>query len=122
MMMAVDGELSPSATLIEHEAEAVIEAVEPEPDPASEPVEPVGSKSAAVRYERDRIDKWIRDHLSQLAVRFLPALPPAFRRRRRVDGGRELRRGSAGRYHQSCHDAWRAGQEAAARQALGLEG
>ena len=26
----VDGELSPSATLIEHEAEAVIEAIEPE--------------------------------------------------------------------------------------------
>ena len=34
-----------------------------EPDPAPEPVEPVVVEFAAVRYERERIDAWIRNRL-----------------------------------------------------------
>ena len=63
-MMAVEGELSPPATLIEHAAAV---ASEPEPDLLPSPMEPLSvvpdPESAAVRYERERIDKWIRDHL-----------------------------------------------------------
>ena len=79
------------------------------------------ARLAAVRYERDRIDKWIRDHLV-----VNPNVVGCQRCRRPIIAGdrwTETSNGEArGRYHQACYDAWRAGQEAAARQALGLEG
>ena len=156
----VDGELSPSATLIEHEAEAVIEAIEPEPPSPPTPtpahiellrlrpdkadafdakfgvgaaakilgvevddffdqVDP--ARLAAVRYERDRIDKWIRDHLV-----VNPNVVGCQRCRRPIIAGdrwTETSNGETrGRFHQACYDAWRTEREAAARQALGLEG
>ena len=79
------------------------------------------ARVAAVRYERDRIDKWIRDHLV-----VNPNVVGCQRCRRPIIAGdrwTETSNGEArGRYHQACYDAWRAGQEAAARQALGLAG
>jgi len=79
------------------------------------------ARLAAVRYERDRIDKWIRDHLV-----VNPNVVGCQRCRRPIIAGdrwTETSNGETrGRYHQACYDAWRAGQEAAARCALGLEG
>ena len=106
----VEGELSPAATLIEHEAEAVIEAIEPSrpspPTPTPRPhraccgfpsrqggclrrrsalarrrrswgvevdrafsTRSIRLLPAAVRYERDRIDAWDRNHLVVLSER-----------------------------------------------------
>jgi hypothetical protein len=49
------------AVLIEYApASAEPGVVECEPDPAPEPVEPVVVEFAAARYERERIDAWIR--------------------------------------------------------------
>jgi hypothetical protein len=49
----VDGELSPSATLIEHEAEAVIEAIEPEPP---SPPTPTPAHIELLRLRPDKAD------------------------------------------------------------------
>ena len=79
------------------------------------------ARLAAVRYERDRIDKWIRDHLV-----VNPNVVGCQRCRRPIIAGdrwTETSNGETrGRYHQACYDAWRTEREAAARQALGLKG
>jgi hypothetical protein len=79
------------------------------------------ARLAAVRYERDRIDKWIRDHLV-----VNPNVVGCQHCRRPIIAGdrwTETSNGEArGRYHQACYAAWRDEREAAARQALGLEG
>ena len=52
------------SVLIDHApAAAEPSVVESEPDPAPEPVEPVVVESAAARYERERVDAWIRNRL-----------------------------------------------------------
>jgi hypothetical protein len=116
----LEGEVATPAVLIEHAAPV---ASEPQPV-ASSPLEALSvvpePESAAVRYERERIDKWIRDHLV-----VNPNVVGCQRCHRPIIAGdrwTETSNGETrGRYHQACYDAWRAGQEAAARQALGLE-
>jgi hypothetical protein len=111
-----------AATMIEHAA-----AVEPEPEPqpvASSPLEAPSvvpePESAAVRYERERIDAWIRNRLIAypLAACLLcrkPIAPGA--------AWEEVSNGEArARFHRTCHAEWRTEREAAARQAQGLKG
>jgi hypothetical protein len=62
-MVAIEGEVATPAVLIEHAA-----AVASEPEPAAPtPMEALSvvpePESAAVRYERERIDAWIRNRL-----------------------------------------------------------
>jgi hypothetical protein len=77
------------------------------------------ARLAAVRYERDRIDKWIRDHLV-----VNPNVVGCQRCRRPIIAGDKWTEASNGearaRFHRDCHAEWRAEQETAARQALGL--
>jgi len=120
----LEGEVTTPATMIEHAAAV---ASEPEPEPAaSSPMEALSvvpePESAAVRRERERIDAWIRNRI----VSYPLAL--CFRCRKPVVAGQDWREawngdtGTRARFHQGCHGEWRAEQEAAARQALGLEG
>jgi hypothetical protein len=108
----LDGQVVTPAVLIEHAAE-----VEPEPAPEPASVEP---EPAAVRYERERIDAWIRNRLIDypLATCLLCRTP--------IIAGQDWQEVSNGearaRFHRACHIEWRSSQEAAARQALGLEG
>ena len=78
------------------------------------------AETAAVRYERDRIDAWIRNRLIDYP------LASCLRCRRPIvagAGGRRFRTARRrARFHRACHAEWRAEREAAARQALGLEG
>jgi hypothetical protein len=112
----IEGELSLPATMLEHAA-----AVEPEPE--HEPVVPDPAPPGpdpAVRYERERIDAWIRNRLIAYP------LASCLLCRKPISAGQDWQEASNGearvRFHQSCHIAWRSEREAAARQALGLEG
>ena len=118
----LEGEVATLAVLIEHAA-----AVASEPEPvASSPMEALSvvpePESAAVRRERERIDAWIRNRLIAYP------LASCFGCRKPIVaglGGRRFRTAiqTRGRvFIATCHAEWRAGQEAAARQALGLEG
>jgi hypothetical protein len=110
----VEGELSLPAPMIEHAA-----AVEPELDPAPVVSSPP-PEDPAVRYERERIDAWIRNRLIAypLAACFLCRKPIA-----RGAAWEEVSNGEArARFHRTCHAYWRTERESAARQALGLEG
>ena len=75
-----------------------------------------------VRYERERVDAWIRNRLIAYP------LASCFGCRKPIVVGAAWEEVSNGdtnaraRFHRACHVQWRAGQEAAARQALGLEG
>jgi hypothetical protein len=122
----LEGEVATPAVLIEHAA-AVASEPELEPGPAaSSPMEALSvvpePESAAVRYERERIDAWIRNRLIDW--------PPAscLRCRKPIIAGAAWEEVSNGdtnaraRFHRACHAAWRNEGEAAARQALGLEG
>jgi hypothetical protein len=110
------------AVLIEHAAAV---ASEPEPEPAaSSPMETPSvvpePESAAVRRKREMIEAWIRDRLIDY-----PLAACLLCRRPFVAGAawEEVSNGEArARFHRACHDEWRAEREAAARQALGLEG
>jgi hypothetical protein len=112
----VEGHLAQRSPMIEHEAAEPIEASEPEPAVIEAP-EP---ESAAARYERERIDAWIRARLIDYP------LASCFGCRKPIVAGRaweEVSNGEAkARFHRTCHAEWRAEQEAAARQARGFEG
>ena len=77
---------------------------------------------AAVRYERERIDTWIRNHLIAYP------LASCFGCRKPIVAGTAWEEVSNGdinaraRFHRTCHAEWRTEREAAARQALGLAG
>jgi hypothetical protein len=108
--------------LIEHAA-----AVASEPEPAAPtPMEALSvvpePESAAARYEREQIAAWIRNHLISYPLdRCLCCRLP-------IIAGQDWQEVSNGdtnvraRFHRTCHAEWRTEQEAAARQALGLEG
>jgi hypothetical protein len=115
----IEGALAAAATMIEHAA-----AVETEPAPepvASSPMEAVPEpESAAVRYERERIDAWIRNRLINYP------LASCLLCRKPIIAGQDWQEVSNGdtnaraRFHRTCHAEWRTEREAAARQALGL--
>ena len=78
-------------------------------------------ESAAVRYERERIDAWIRNASSLIRS------PPVCRCRMPFIVGQEWQEVSNGEARARVFIAlvyaeWRTEREAAARQALGLEG
>jgi hypothetical protein len=111
----IEGELSLPATMLEHAAEV-------EPEPEHEPVVPDPAPPGpdpAVRYERERIDAWIRNRLVDYP------LAACLRCRKPIIAGQDWQEASNGgarsRFHRDCHAEWRAEWEAAARQALGLE-
>jgi hypothetical protein len=112
----IEGELSLPATMLEHAA-----AVEPEHEPVVPDPAPPGP-DPAIRYERERIDAWIRNRLIAYP------LASCFGCRKPIVAGAAWEEVSNGdtnaraRFHRDCHAEWRAEQEAAARQALGLEG
>jgi hypothetical protein len=121
----LEGEVATPAVLIEHAAAAVASEPEPEPEPvASSPTEVVPEpEAAAVRYERARIDKWIKDRLLNWPLSSCPHCRRPFVAGdawEEVASFAEVR--ARARFHRSCHAAWRAERELAARQALGLEG
>jgi hypothetical protein len=109
--------------MIEHEHQ---DAIAPDPEPVAPDVDAEHAPSlpepepAAVRYERERIDAWIRNRLIAYP------LASCLRCRRPFVAGaawEEVSNGEArARFHRSCYAEWRAEREAAARQALGLEG
>ena len=116
----LEGEVATPAVLIEHAA-----AVASEPEPAaSTPMEALSvvpePESAAVRYERERIDAWIRNRLIAYP------LASCLLCRKPIIAGQDWQEVSNGearaRFHRTCHAEWRTEREAAARQALGLEG
>jgi hypothetical protein len=112
----VEGELTSPAQMIEHEA-APVEASEPEPS-VVEP--PPALESAAVRYEQEQIDSWIRARLIAYP------LAVCFRCRTPFVAGAAWEEVSKGevraRFHRTYHAEWRTEREAAARQGLGLAG
>ena len=119
----LEGEVTTPAAMIEHEHQDAI-ACDPEPvapDVGDEhaPTSPA-SESPAVRYERERIDAWIRNRLIAYP------LASCFGCRKPICVGQEWQEVSNGearaRFHRTCHAEWRTEREAAARQALGLEG
>jgi hypothetical protein len=124
----LEGELAAPAVLLERqdeapefevksepEAESESESVASEPEPAAVEPEP-----AAVRYERERIDAWIRNRLINWP------LASCLRCRKPIVAGQDWQEASNGearaRFHRACHIEWRSERETAARQALGLEG
>ena len=116
----LEGEVATPAVLIEHAA-----TVAPEPEPAApSPMEALSvvpePESAAVRCEREQVDAWIRNRLIAYP------LASCLRCRKPFVAGaawEEVSNGGArARFHRACHAEWRAEREAAARQALGLEG
>jgi hypothetical protein len=116
----LEGEAATHAVLIEHAAAVVFEA-----DPAaSSPMEVLSvlpePESAAVHYERERVDAWIRNRL--IAYPFASCLLC----RKPIIAGQDWQEVSNGearaRFHGTCHAEWRTEREAAARQALGLQG
>jgi hypothetical protein len=110
------------AAMIAHEHQ---DAVAPAPEPVApdvlaehEPTLPA-PELAAVRYERERIDAWIRNRLIAYP------LASCLLCRKPIIAGQVWQEASNGearaRFHRACHIEWRSSQEAAARQALGLE-
>jgi hypothetical protein len=108
-------------SVVPEQAAAV--AFEPEPVPSS-PMEALSvvpePEPAAVRHERERIDAWIKSRL----INYPPA--SCLLCRKPIIAGQDWQEVSNGearaRFHRICHAEWLAEQEAAARQALGLEG
>jgi hypothetical protein len=118
----IEGEVAIPAVLIEHAA-----AVASEPEPAAPtPMEALSvvpePESPAARYERERIDAWIRNRLIAYP------LASCLLCRKPIIAGQDWQEVSNGdtnaraRFHRTCHAEWRTEREAAARQALGLEG
>ena len=113
---AIEGELAHRAPMIET-GSAEEPVVVPEPMPALEPAPAL--PDPAVRYERERIDAWIRNRLVDYP------LAACLRCRKPIIAGQDWHEVSNGearaRFHRTCHAEWLAEREAAARQALGLE-
>ena len=116
----LQGEVATPAVLIEHAA-----AVASEPERVASSTMEVRlivpePESAAIRRERERIEAWIRNRLVDYPLAACLRCRGPF-----VAGAawEEVSNGEArARFHRACHAEWRAGWEAAARQALGLEG
>ena len=116
----VEGELAPPATMIGHET-AVIEEPEPAVVEAIEPVPPPPAPEfAAARYERERVAAWICARLTPYPMErcCYCRLPFNVGQQWQEMANDEVRV----RFHAACHSEWFSGREAAARQALGLEG
>ena len=115
----VEGELAPRATMIGHET-AAIEEPEPAVVVAIEPVSrPPAPEFAAARYERERIDVWIRGRLIAYPVeRCCHCRLPFVAGQQWQEAANDVVRV---RFHGACHAEWRDEREEAARQALGLE-
>ena len=103
----LEGEVATPAAMIEHAATV---ASEPEPEPAaSSPMEALSvvpePESAAVRYERERIDAWIRNRLIAYP------LASCLRCRKPIVAGQDWQEVSNGearaRFHRTCHAEWR---------------
>jgi hypothetical protein len=116
---SIDGAVVEPSVLLEHAVDTGVvdgpvavepTAVEPERVP----------ESASVRYERERIDAWIRNRLIAYP------LASCLRCRTPIVVAQDWQEASNGearaRFHRTCHAEWRAEREAAARQALGLDG
>jgi hypothetical protein len=116
----VEGELAPSATMIGHET-AAIEEPEPPVVEASEPVPPPPApESAAARYERERVAAWVRARLTPYPTdRCCYCRLPFNVGQQWQEAANDAVRI---RFHAACYAEWRTEREAAARQALGLEG
>jgi hypothetical protein len=116
----VEGELAPPATMIGHETAAieepepaVVEAIEPVPPPPT-------SESAAARYERERVAAWVRARLTPYPMdRCCNCRLPFNVGQQWQEVANDAVRV---RFHAACYAEWRGEREAAARQALGLEG
>ena len=115
----LEGEVTEPRAMIGHTAEAEAE-LQPEADP--DVPAPAALPDSAVRYERERIDAWIRNRLIAYP------LASCFGCRKPIVAGAAWEEVSNGdtnaraRFHRACHVEWRSGREAAARQALGLAG
>jgi hypothetical protein len=120
---SIDGAVVEPSVLLEHAVDTggveSLVAVEPtvvEPEPEREP------ESAAVRYERERIDAWIRARLIDCPLVICQRCRRPFFA---GDVWQEVSNGDTNaraRFHRACYGEWRAEREAAARQALGLKG
>ena len=110
-----EGKLAAPAQMIEHEAARAEPAAIEEPEPPA-----TAPEFAAVRYERERIDAWIRSRLIAYP------LASCLLCRKPIIAGQDWQEVSNGearaRFHRTCHAEWRAEREATARQALGLQG
>jgi hypothetical protein len=114
---------TPAAMIAHEHQDAVAPALEPvAADVLAERAPTLPAPDlAAVRYERERIDAWIRSRLIDWA------LASCFGCRKPIVAGAAWEEVSNGdtnaraRFHRICHAEWRAEREAAARQALGLE-
>jgi hypothetical protein len=124
---SVAGELASPSALLEHEAAEPEPAEEPaavehaaaaEPEPAVIEAPAPAVESAAVRYERERIDAWIRNRLIAYP------LASCVHCRKPIIAGQDWQEASNGearaRFHRSCYAEWRGEHETAARRALGL--
>ena len=116
----VEGELAPPATMIGHET-AAIEEPEPAVVEAIEPVPPPPApESAAARYERERVAAWVRARLTPYPMdRCCYCRLPFNVGQQWQEVANDAVRV---RFHAACYAEWRDEREAAARQALGLEG
>jgi hypothetical protein len=121
----LEGEVATPAAMIAHEhQDAVAPALEPvAADVLAERAPTLPAPDlAAVRYERERIDAWIRSRLIDWP------LASCFGCRKPIVAGPAWEEVSNGdinvraRFHRTGHAEWRTEREAAARQALGLEG
>ena len=121
----LEGEVATPAAMIAHEHQ---DAIAPAPEPVAADVLAEHAPTlpapdlAAVRYERERIDAWIRNRLIDWPLAW------CFGCRKPIVADAEWEEVSNGdanaraRFHRECHAEWRTEREAAARQALGLEG
>jgi hypothetical protein len=119
----IDAEATTPPTMIEHAAAEPEPAEQPPAVEASEPapavVEPAPA-SAVARYEREQVDSWIRARLTAYPVdRCCHCRLPFVVGQQWQEAADDAVRV---RFHAACHLAWRSEREAAARQALGLEG
>ena len=116
----VEGELAPPATMIGHET-AAIEEPEPAVVEAIEPVPPPPApESTAARYERERVAAWVRARLTPYPMyRCCNCRLPFNVGQQWQEVANDAVRV---RFHAACYAEWRAEREAAARQAMGLEG
>ena len=119
---SIDGSVVEPSVLLQHTVDigVVASPVAVEPTVVEPECEP---EPATVRYERARVDKWIKDRLLNWP------LSSCLHCRRPFVAGDAWEEVASfaeiparARFHGACHVAWRLEREAAARQALGLKG